>query len=189
MTEHEFKEEYFKRCDKLRYKILQAYTDEAILETMEHCIKENQDLKLGNDSFNVIHHYCNLAKTDYVFTIYKIYSDNSYSQTNTLIQLRSYLNSNQQFTNKIFQPVSISKFSESWLSLLDDFRDKFLAHFDLYDKVIKIEINFNILNEIKDMYNSLCDTSIDSRVKTITSQDICHIKLSKLFGFLAFISK
>ena len=91
--------------------------------------------------------------------------------------------------------------SEAQLKAMAEYIDYTKDYYMLYGyeeytkKVINSILDKNdisrleFLNEIKDMYNSLCDTSIDSRVKTITSQDICHIKLSKLFGFLAFISK
>ena len=180
-------EEYFHRCDKIRYLLLKSYTDKALLAAIK--VSNNAtaqgDLYLGQRSFFVLSHLCELIKRDLVFNIYKIYFDAD-SKVSGVKQLNCFMQ-----INKIGKRIS-TKLPAQYKTLEENIktmRDTVLAHSDAERNPQSIELDalYPILDKIKNMYNALCDTEIDSRVQPVTDEEIGSIDLNLMLGFLPII--
>lgn len=180
-------DEYFERCDNLYYLILKAYINQFLLETIEFYNKtiENGNVYFGKRSFNVLVHITELIKSDLALIVWKICLDED-KEANTLRHLNGFMH-NAQIGKKVSPKLS-SKYN-AICSDLKDIRNMSIAHEDIHQNKICINIaDLNgMLNEIKDIYNALCDSAIDDRVQQITSQNIDAIKFNSTLGLLSII--
>lgn len=180
-------DDYFKRCDGLYHMILRAYVDKALLVTMESSAKSGNDgsMQLGQRSYHVLGHICELLKYDLALTIWKIYIDDN-AKANTIKHLNSFVHKLGAGTKK---STNLSKEHEVVCNDITSMRHAFLGHNDLHqcNKKIDVKTMYDILNEIKEMYNALCNTAIDDRVTRVEEKDIGGINLNTFLGLFPMI--
>jgi len=184
------KDEYYSLCEELYHLILKAYIDKALLEAIEmnNSVIKQSLMVMERRSFNVLGHICELIKSDLALTIWKVYFDND-GKAGTLKKLSRLLRNsfNTATDNNHFAKLS-KKYSGIQLEL-NILRNEFLSHNDQRKSGAKIELSdlYSVLDELKEMYNSLCDTSVDKRVRKITPQDTGAISFNSVLGFTQII--
>lgn len=178
-------EDYFERCNGLYNLIYTAYLDKSLLkmiDLIDDSIKAGK-IALKKQSSDVLKHLCDLIKRDIALTIWKIYLDDS--KANTIKQLNAFV---YKLTNK---KISI-KLSPKYNKVCEDIakmRNKTLSHADLQRSNSAIIMNdaFDILDELKNMYNDMCDITIDDRVQQLEKKDIAAIDFKAFGGFLPML--
>lgn len=178
---------YFERCNGLYCMILRAYVDKALLVTMENSTKSENggSMQLEKRSYHVLGHICELLKYDLALTIWKIYIDNN-AKANTIKHLNGFVHKlgveNKKSTN-------LSKEHEAVCNDITSMRHAFLGHNDLKkcNKKIDVKTMYDILDEIKEMYNALCDSAIDDRVARVEEKDMSGINLNAFLGLFPMI--
>ncbi len=180
-------EEYFKRYTGLYNLILKSYVDKYLLEAIKIY---NYNMKQGKatltkNGFYILDHICELIKCDLALIIWKIYIDNN-PKANTIQHLNT-------FVHKEGKGKRVSMSLAPQYGLICDnikqVRSTFLAHDDLQQKgnPIKMEDLFDILDELREKFNVLCDEMIDDRVRPITKGDVGAISLKSFISFLSMI--
>ncbi len=118
------REEYCRRYNSLYSLVLQAYADMYMLEAITELRPDSNSL--DPDAFYTLRHICELIKSDFALTIWKVLIDENDREANTLRTLCTYLG--QKFEKRIK-----NKFSQSTLQIAKDIqaiRKKYLAHND-----------------------------------------------------------
>ena len=133
-------------------------------------------------NFYVVGHICELLKADLALTIWKIYLDND-KKANTIKNLNNYICTAYSKTKV---PTKLPKHYNESLENLCEARSQFIAHNDVSKCDTKVSMNelYNILDEIRKIYNSLCDKSIDNRVVHILDSDTYALELKTIFSTL-----
>lgn len=178
---------YFSFCNELYHMILKAYIDKYLLEAIDLYAQEpeKENIQFSKSNWLVLEHICELVKGDFALLVWKIYLDSN-EKANTITQLGKYL-------QKIGKGKTIStKISKQYNACLEDLklvRRKFIAHNDKEKSGKKVDIKqlTFVLDEIKNMYNGLCDTSIDDRVQQITESDITAVGHNCILGLFTMI--
>lgn len=180
-------DEYFERCNGLYCMILRAYVDKALLVTMENSTKSENDgsMQLGKRSYHVLGHICELLKYDLALTIWKIYIDNN-TKANTVKHLNGYMYKLKMGTKK---SVNLSHNYDAVCDDIESMRHAFLGHNDLKkcNKKIDVKTMYDILDEIREVYNALCDPAIDDRVTRVEEKDVGGINLNAFLGLFPMI--
>lgn len=183
MEEKKCNDEYFARCNKLYYLIQKAYINRGLLQSIQmyNNAAAKKTLCLGKRSFNVLTHICELIKSDLALTIWKIFLEEN-TQANNLRGLNTFLRKNN-FNKNI--SMRLDHKYDSLCSDLKTIRKQTLAHDDITKE--KIHINMALLTEMLDaiteIYNGLCDSTIDYRVQQILPQNASVISFNSTFGF------
>lgn len=167
---------YFERCNELYHLILKAYIDKNLIKTIE--VKRSKMEK----NFYVVGHVCELLKADLALTIWKIYLDND-KKANTIKNLNSYICTTYSKTKA---STKLPKHYNESLKNLCEARSQFIAHNDISKCDTKITMNelYKILDEIRKIYNALCNESIDDRVIPILDCDIYALELKTILSAL-----
>lgn len=177
--------DYFNRCDDIYSLILKAYVDKSIIVAIDKICNPDHivDNSLGNRTVNVYKHLRELAKYDLAMTLWQVYCDKNV-KANTLSHLNTYLSQKGFCTNK---KTKVSRQYNMLLNNLNLIRKEFLAHNDFNKSNTKISIKelYELLFEIKEIYNNLCDANIDGRVRRITDGECNCIEINTAIGMIA----
>ncbi len=157
------REEYRRRYNSLYSLVLQAYADMYMLEAITESRPDRNSL--GSNVFYTLRHICELTKSDFALTIWKVLIDDNNKEANTLRSLHNYLRQD------LHEPVEV-KFSLSNRQVERDIqaiRRKYLAHNDKEKSGVKIEaedMRFAI-EEVREKLNALCCPQISEGVSPI----------------------
>ncbi len=180
MTSSE-KEEYLKRYSSLYNLINNAYMDKYLLEEIHKFSIEIYHNKNEVDSrvISVINHFCELIKKDLCLTIWKIYCDEN-QKANTLKALGRHLSS---ITKKLYD-TSLPKELRKHTTTITRLRSKWLAHNDINsaNSTIQIQDLCAILDNLRAIFNSLCDINVCSSVAPLSDLNLLPLKLNSISG-------
>lgn len=164
--------------------IVRAYTDMKILETLKNGLPTKGN---GIRKMYVLKHICELLKSDFILIVWKIYFDKD-SDANTLIHLNNDLCKAKNIRS-VTKIKSLSKEYKNMEKVINKFRDKFLAHNtkELSKYIQRLTIPFPILDELIEIYNSICEQHKDLSMKAITKKDLSNIGSRATLGTLELI--
>ena len=176
-------DEYFKRCNGLHYLLNTAFMDKSLLKMNDSIRADRIALKKQNS--DILQHLCNLIKRDLALTIWKIYIDDD-EKANTIKKLNSFVS---KLGNRPKVSIKLSSKYKRVCKDITQMRNTSLSHADWCGSNSTIIINdlFGILDEIKNMYNSMCDITLDDRVQQLEKRDIDAIDFKAFGGFLPML--
>lgn len=166
------REEYCRRYNSLYSLVLQAYADMYMLEAITELRPDSNSL--DPDAFYTLRHICELIKSDFALTIWKVLIDENDGEANTLRTLCTYLG--QKFEKRIK-----NKFSQLTLQIAKDIqaiRKKHLAHNDKEKSGVKIKVEDMrlVIEEVREKLNALCCPQISEEVSPIDDKTLRVLK-------------
>lgn len=171
--------DYFTRCNEIYQMLIKSHIDDAILKAAENynAAISRGKIKLNKESHLILSHILELAKSDLVLNLCKIYYDGR-EEGYKLLKLKNVL------TNKGHKKDVELNVSEKYPLLREQIRamrDKYLAHSELNRQVTPLNMAdvLGALEVITDIYNKLCDTDIDERVQQVTNIGTIRFKVRK----------
>lgn len=178
-------DEYYNRCNGIYHLLVKAYMDREMLRAMgihNHAVSDG-NIVLGKNSHYVLEHICELAKADLALCVYKMYVDND-AKANTLQHLR---NCYRDTCGACSVKVKISKKYDGLSNEIRTIRNQLLAHDDWDKRIAPFDLTnvFDALDEMKNIYNALCNTEIDDRVCRL--ENVGAIGLNTVMGLLPMI--
>ena len=172
-------DKYYARCSEIRELILRGYADKILLQTLDYQKFNGLPLR-GN--VGVARHLAELLKCDLALVIWKVYVDGNKS-TNTLHNLV------EKFLKGIYELPELSASSCKIKEDIIILRNTYLAHAGCKRRPVSVNMSdlYVFLDELKEMYNALCDKALDDRVEPIKESDIAYIDTTYFLGFLSMI--
>ena len=174
-------QEYYRRYAEILEMLCQCYMDRYILAELESYneLVRRGDKALPKASLQVLIHCGDLAKTDLGLLLWKL-TDHK-SSSNTIVTLNSYLRdehgkrSNATLSNKSRHIRDHG---------LRSIRNHALAHNDLVKTGTSIQIStlFEMLEDVRRVFNSLCYQDVDDRVAALNDSQTYSIAFSAQLG-------
>lgn len=175
-------EEYARRYIRIYALLKSAYMDKYLLEEIDRYTKELNNEKgiIDTRVYSVLTHLCELIKKDLCLIIWKVYCDTN-TKANTLMSLGRFLTS---ITHKRY-PTELSKELRRHKDTISNLRSKWLAHNDTTstNDSIEIQVLYTILDELREILNSLCDKKVCSSIAILSDFELIPLKLNGVIGF------
>ena len=174
-------QEYYRRYEEIFEMLCQCYMDRYILAELENYneLVKRGDKALPKASLQVLIHCGNLAKTDLGLLLWKL-TDHK-SSSNTIVTLNSYLRDEH---GKQPNTTLSSKSRHIRDHELRSIRNHALAHNDLAKTGASIQISslFEMLEDVRQVFNSLCYKDIDARVTALEDSHIYVLSFNTQVG-------
>ncbi|MCR4929097.1 MAG: hypothetical protein K5988_03770 [Lachnospiraceae bacterium] len=177
---HGISEEYEKLFYEIRYLILNAYRDSLILKYVRDVQNDNRKFVFPFETKELIIHFIDTIKYDYILTIWKINidSDESACTINNLYKLLVEYGLQDEIRRE-----SRPKEYKKLINCINCFRNKLISHLDQDRELDKI--SFFEVDELLDYYRNYFNkfTLQNSLLLEISNKDVLKIQKDINEGF------
>ncbi len=174
-------QEYYRRYEEIFELLCQCYMDRYILTELDNYneLVKRGEKALPKASLQVLIHCGDLAKTDLGLLLWKL-TDHKGS-SNTIVTLNSYLRKEHGKQSHITLSDKSKHIRDYELRSI---RNHALAHNDLAKTGASIQISslFEMLEDVRQVFNSLCYQDVDNRVTALSNSQTYSIAFSAQLG-------